>query len=94
MLITTVLGIVVAVNIILELYVPKIYNEGIFFFFFKEIHNRNLFQMCLIFLLLSNSLDFLSILLDILVEKYVSICELLFKGYLLSKASLNSSKKH
>lgn len=41
MLIIAVLEIV-AVNIILELCVPKIYYEG-FFFFFKKIRNSNLF---------------------------------------------------
>lgn len=41
MLVITVLGIAVAVNVILELRDPKIYNEGLIFF--KVIHNSNLF---------------------------------------------------
>lgn len=95
MLVIAVLGIVVAVNIIMEFCEPKIYYEGLIFF--KVIYNSNGF---------SDVFDFpsqtfcwavhglLQYPMEILAGKYESICEHLFKGYFLSEASLDNSRKH
>lgn len=93
MLEITVLGIAVAVNVILELRDPKIYNEGLIFS--KVIHNSNLFLD--VFAFPSQTLlkrVFPQYRMEILVGKYAFICEHLFRGYLLSDASLDSSREH
>lgn len=87
---------VVAVNVILELMNVRPTMKG--FFFPKVIHNSSLFSDVFDFPSHTSQQynGFLSTLLEILVGKYASICEYLFKGHLLSKgkASLDSSRKH